>query len=154
MKALAQYATLYFGDSIIARWQNYYIDQTVEVGGLQYSYAMFEALGLESGDMQSEGTLEISFAASNDVVSLLVSAIRDAYYMRIETYSFDPRQGNGEPQSWQRLVGSYTGQITKATRQITTLLIEIGTTLSPIGSQVPPRNFTSRIIGAPCRLDQ
>jgi hypothetical protein len=32
------------------------------------------------------------------------------------------------------------------------LRLELGSSLAPVGAQVPPRTFTTRLIGAPCKL--
>ncbi len=32
------------------------------------------------------------------------------------------------------------------------ITLELGSSLSPIGAQVPPRTFSTRLVGVPCRL--
>jgi hypothetical protein len=34
----------------------------------------------------------------------------------------------------------------------TSIEMELGSSLSPVGAQVPPRTFSTQLIGAPCKL--
>jgi hypothetical protein len=149
MTAFAQYLRIFQGGTTFARWQNYYVNETVQLDNASFQFAIFEADGIESGDLQSESTLRVVFASDAGLFPLLLRSLRNAYSVEIQTYAFDPRQqGVG-----QILVGTYAGQIINAQRNTNQIVIELGATLSPVGSQVPPRKFTTRLVGAPCRLD-
>lgn len=149
MLAFAQYLKISKGSTVYASWQNYYVGETIELSGLSYTYQAFEADGIEAGDLESESSLSVIFTTSTDVTSLLINSLRQAFVVEINTYAFDPRQ----ERVGEYLVGTYIGQIIGAQRTSTQMILQLGATLSPVGSQVPPRKFTSRLIGAPCRLD-
>jgi hypothetical protein len=153
MKAIAQYITINKGEAVLARWQNYYIGRTISFEGQDYEPLDFEAEGIETGDLESESSLQITFPAIGKVYALLLETLRNGYILEVRSFSFDPRQGNTEPLAGQLLAGSYTGQVVGATRSQTQIIIEVGSSLSPVGSQVPPRKFSTTLIGVPCRLD-
>lgn len=150
---IAQYLTLYKGSTVFYRWQNYYANKNVTLSGQSYGFLLFQSDGIETGNLQTESTLSITFPAINSLYSTLLRALRNAYSVRIETYAFDPKQGNTSPQLGQIKVGTYDGEIINAQRSIIEFTIELGASLSPVGSQVPPRKLTSRLIGVPCRLN-
>jgi len=70
----------------------------------------------------------------------------------LKIYEFDSRLDNTVPQAGQDLIASYTAEVVDVSGTFSRLDIELGSSLSPVGAQVPPRKFTSYLIGSPLRI--
>jgi hypothetical protein len=152
MRAFAQYLQIYGASSTYARWQNYYGGSTVTWDGGEWEFLPFSADGIEAGDLQNEGSLVVVMPSTTKVYDTVLTALRQALTVDLRTYEFDPRSNNTTPQTTQVQIARYTAQVVNARRSIAQIELVLGGTLSPVGAQVPPRKFTSRLVGAPCRL--
>lgn len=152
MRAFAQYLHIYGAVSTYARWQNYYIDQTVTWESESWQFVPFEAEGIEAGDLQDEGSLVIVLPSTSDTYNTVLTAVRQALTVDVRTYDFDPRPNNSTPQAIQVQIARYTAQVVNARRSISQIELVLGSTLAPVGAQVPPRKFSTRLVGVPCRL--
>ena len=152
MRAFAQYLRIYGSTHTYARWQNYYIDAAVSLESASWQFVPFAAEGIETGDLQNEGSLAVVLPATSALYEQVLFALRQGLTVDIRTYEFDPRPNNVTPQATQTQVARYTAQVVNARRSFNQIELILGGTLSPVGAQVPPRKFTSRLVGAPCRL--
>jgi len=152
MRAFAQYLHIYGAVSSYARWQNYYVDQTVTWDSASWQFVPFEAQGIEAGDLQEEGSLVIVLPSTTDTYNTVLTAVRQALTVDVRTYDFDPRPNNTTPQAIQNQIARYTAQVVNARRSLSQIELVLGSTLAPVGAQVPPRKFSTRLVGVPCRL--
>jgi hypothetical protein len=83
---------------------------------------------------------------------LVEDALRNARLVELSMYEFDTLDGNTTPQADQDLIASYVGEVVGAGGPFESISLELGSSLSPVGAQVPPRKFTSRLIGVPVKL--
>lgn len=150
-RALSQFLKVTNGNTVVKRWQSYYIGQAVSWASFSWGYFPFFTDGLVSGQVGSD-RLTITMPATSEAAELVNAALKDAYLVEVSMFEFDTYLGNDEPQDDQQLVMSYLGEITGATATLTELTVELGSSLAPIGAQVPPRKFTNSLIGNPCRL--
>ena len=67
-------------------------------------------------------------------------------------YEFDTRLSQAAPIASQTLIATYVGEVSKISGNFTQLSVNLSSALSPVGAQVPPRKFTTLLIGAPVRL--
>lgn len=128
------------------------MNQSVAWSGQQWSYQPFNADGITVGKVESESSIVLRVPATTNMVEILLPSLDEGRLAELSIYEFDPNINNSSPQSGQVLIGSYTGEIVNINGTFTELEIELGSSLSPIGAQTPPRSFTSKLIGAPCRL--
>ena len=151
-RAQSQFLRIYSGSITYNRWQSYYVNTTVSWESAQWSYQPFEADGITAGSVQSESSINITLPATTNVIDSVLAALNESRLMELRMYEFDTILGNNAPQTGQSLIASYVGEVVNASGSFTTITVELGSSLSPIGAQVPPRKFTSRLIGVPCRL--
>lgn len=152
MRAFAQYLRIYGSTDTYARWQNYYANTTVTWESASWDFVPFAAEGIETGDLQNEGSLIVVLPATSALYEQVLFVLRQGLTVDIRTYEFDPRSNNTSPQTTQTQVARYTAQVVNARRSMSQIELVLGGTLAPVGAQVPPRKFTSRLVGAPCRL--
>ena len=151
MRAFAQYLRIYGSTDTYVRWQNYYGSDVTWESAI-WEFLPFSAEGIEAGDLQNEGSLVVVMPATTAVYETVLTALRQGLTVDIRTYEFDPRSNNTTPQATQLQIARYTAQVVNARRSLSQIELVLGGTLAPVGAQVPPRKFTSRLVGAPCRL--
>lgn len=148
MRALSQYLRIYDSGGITYhRWQSYYVDRVVLWAGAQWTYVPYVADGITAGVSGDESNITITAPAIGIVVDAFETAILDGRLVDVMIYQFDAYIGNDSPQATQQLVASFTGQVTGGSATVTALTMQIGSALSPVGAQIPPRKFTTAMMG-------
>ena len=148
----SQYLRIFDEAGTYHRWQNYYVNATVVSGGASWAFLPFDLDGFTAGQTGDEGGVSVTLPATALVVDVVGDALRNARLVELTMYEFDTLQGNNAPQSDQDLIASYVGEVVAAGGPFESVNLELGSSLSPVGAQVPPRKFTSRLIGVPCKL--
>ncbi len=154
-RAQAQYLRIFdTGGATYQRWQNFYINSTIVFNSASWTWLEFDCDGMTDGAGNDEGDLSITLPATPMVVAEIEAALRTGRLVEVQTYDFNVLRPTGEtdPLSDQELIASYVGEVVGAGGSFDTLEIELGSSLSPVGAQVPPRTYTSVLVGAPCRL--
>lgn len=148
MRAQSQYLRIYdSGGTTYQRWQSYYANTSVTWSGAKWLYVPFIADGITAGVSGDESNVTITAAATSMVIDAFEAAILEGRLVDLSIYQFDSNSGNDSPQAGQQLVAGYTGQVTGGAATLTTLTLQLGSALSPVGAQVPPRKFTTAIMG-------
>lgn len=148
----SQYLRIYSGATTYYRWQNWYVGQSITWDAATWTYQPFVANGMIGGTPGTDVGVSIDLPATELVVNLIDDAINDNYLCELRLYEFDTRLGNSAPQTAQRLIGTYVGEVIGAKGSFSLLNVSLGSSLAPTGAQAPPRKFTSLLIGAPIRL--
>lgn len=140
------------GGTVLQRWQSYYANATVSVSGQSWAYVPFIAEGFTEGISGDESNITVSAPAITLVVEALNAAIINGHIVELSIYQFDPELGNVTPQAGQTLIASYVGQVTGGGGGLTSLTVQLGSAVSPVGAQIPPRKFTTAIMGKGAKL--
>jgi hypothetical protein len=151
-RAQSQYLRIFSGSTTYQRWQSYYVNTSVTWESESWSYQPFDADGITAGEVQSESSISIRLPATTNVVEVVLQALDEARLAELQFYEFDTILGNSTPQTGQTLIASYLGEVVGVKGGFTEIEIELGSSLAPVGAQVPPRTFSTRLIGAPCKL--
>ena len=151
-RAQAQYLRLFDSSTTYQRWQSYYLGTPVSWSGAAWQYQQFDCDGITSGQSGSDGSLGITLPATQFVVDVIERALREAWLAEVTLYEFDPTIDNTTPQALQTLVALFVGEVVSGTGGLTSITVALGSSLSPIGAQIPPRTFSTRLIGIPCQL--
>lgn len=152
-RAQSQYLRIYDTAGVTyQRWQSYYANTTVSWSSASWGYVPFIADGFTAGIGGDETSVTITAPATSVVIAAFEAAISSGRLADLTIYQFDSTLGNNTPQVGQTLVGSFTGQVVGGSSGLTTITLQLGSALSPIGAQIPPRKFTTAIMGTGCRL--
>lgn len=151
-RAQAQYLRIFAGTTTYQRWQSYYVNTSVIWNGQQWAYQPFDATGITAGEFQSESSLSVTLPATTNVVDVVLQALDEGRLVELNLYEFDTLLDNNNPQDEQSLIASYIGEVVNVQGTLTTIQIELGSSISPVGAQIPPRKYTSQLVGAPCKL--
>jgi hypothetical protein len=148
----SQYLRIFSGSTTYQRWQSYYVNTSVTWESAAWSYQPFDADGITAGEVQSESSISVSLPATTNVMEVVLQALDEARLAELRLYEFDTILGNSTPQAGQTLIASYLGEVVGVSGGFTSIQMQLGSSLSPVGAQVPPRTFSTRLIGAPCKL--
>jgi hypothetical protein len=151
-RAQAQYLRIFSGATTYQRWQSYYVNTSVSYGGAAWAYQPFDADGITAGEVQSESSISVRLPATTNAIDVALQALDEARLAELQLYEFDTLLGNATPQAGQTLIASYLGEVVGVSGSFTSIEMELGSSLSPIGAQVPPRKYTSKLTGSPCKL--
>jgi hypothetical protein len=151
-RAQSQFLRIYSGTTTYQRWQSYYVNTNVTWESAAWSYQPFDADGITAGGVESESSISVALPATTNVIESVLAALNEARLVELRMYEFDTILGNASPQAGQNLIASYLGEVVSANGTFTSIVMELGSSLSPVGAQVPPRKFTTRLIGVPCLL--
>jgi len=153
-RAQSQYLRIYDASTSITlqRWQSYYANVSVTFDSQSWAFVPFIAEGFTEGISGDESNITISAPAIPLVVGALETAITKGHLVEIKTYQFDALLGNDAPQAGQQLIAAYVGQVTGGGGSLTELQVQLGSPVAPVGAQIPPRTFTTAIIGKGAKL--
>jgi len=153
MRAQSQYLRIYDTAGVsYQRWQSYYANTNVTWSGASWNYVPFIADGITAGSSGTEQAVSVTAPATGVVVDAFLAAIRDGRLVDLSIYQFDSTISNDTPQASQELVAAYTGQVVGGSGGLTSITLQLGSALNPVGAQIPPRTFTTAIMGKGCRL--
>jgi hypothetical protein len=148
----SQFLRIFSGSTTYQRWQAYYVNTSVTWESASWSYQPFDADGITAGEVQSESSISVTLPATTNVMEVVLQALDEARLAELRLYEFDTILGNSTPQTGQTLIASYLGEVVGVSGSFTSIQMQLGSSLSPVGAQVPPRTFSTRLIGAPCKL--
>lgn len=152
-RAQSQYLRIYDTAGVTyQRWQSYYANTTVSWSSSSWVYVPFIADGFTAGIGGDEANVSVTAPATSVVIEAFLEAINNGRLVDLSIYQFDTLQGNNSPQVGQALVAGYTGQVVGGSSSLTSITLQLGSALSPVGAQIPPRKFTTAIMGKGCRL--
>jgi len=148
----SQFLRIFSGSTTYQRWQSYYVNTSVTWESASWAYQPFDTDGITAGEVQSESSISINLPATTTVMEVVLQALNEARLAELKFYEFDTLLGNDTPQATQTLIASYLGEVVGVKGSFTSIQLELGSSLSPVGAQVPPRTFSTRLIGSPCKL--
>ncbi len=148
----AQYLRIFDETTTYARWQGYYVNQTITWQNASWRYHPFTANGLIGGTAGTDVGVSIDVPATSTAVALFEAALGYNRLCELRMYEFDTRLSQAIPQSTQDLIGIYVGEVISISGSFASLTVGLGSSLAPVGAQVPPRKYTNILIGAPIRL--
>ena len=151
-RSQSQFLRIFDTDSTYQRWQTYYVNQDITFASATWSYMPFNGNGIVESGASGGKSVTITVPATNSVIEAFNLALSYRRLCELSIYQFDSRLDQTAPQAGQQLIASYTAQIASISGTFTRLEIELGSSLSPVCAQMPPRKFTSYLIGVPLRI--
>ena len=151
-RAQSQYLKFYTGATNHYLLQSYYVNSTISLDSLSWTYFPFNADGLMQSSAAGGNGVSLTVPATEKAVDIFTIALSREYLVQLKIYEFDSRLSNVAPETSQTLIVDFIGVIKSMSGDFNTLSVELGSNLSPVGAQVPPRKFTSYLIGYPIRI--
>jgi hypothetical protein len=142
---------LYSGSTTYLRWQNYYVNTSLSFLSQTWEFFPFEFDGIAESAAPGGNELTIALPATSSAVSEFSKAQADLMICEINLYEFSAYLSQSAAPSTFTVVATHLGQVLNLGGSFTQLQVGLGTVLSPVGSQVPPRTYSTALIGAPLR---
>lgn len=133
--------------TVVARYQSYWPGLTVD----SHTFYPFNPTAIVSNATGGQQSLSIDLAISGEIVSVIEAGLGNGYFIELNFYQFTPTT-DGSPPTAKTLFASYIGELISASQDETTLSIQVGSSLDPVEAQVPPRKFTTTLIGEPPKI--
>jgi hypothetical protein len=144
---------LFQGSDTFLAVQNYYLTGSVLADGVEYQFLDFSASGMTSSTNADSSTTQVTLPALTTVILQTEQALAQGWLARLRIYRFEADAGPTSPPSGQTTMVDIIGEVTGAASPSDAIMtLEIGSALAPIGAQIPPRRFTSALVGVPARL--
>lgn len=131
-----------------SKWQSYFRD-TTPAG---YKFLEFRCAGIVATQQGDQGELTVTLPATPDVVDAVNDATGTGRLVAVRFYEFDAALGDDAPNGSEELIAQFVGEVIGGDADAYSYTLRLGSSLASIGAQVPPRRFTSELIGTPCRL--
>lgn len=147
-----QFLTLFDSSTVYYRWQRDYINKTVQWEGQSWSYQSFAADGITEGDGASESSLVVSLPATKLTMEAFRAALANGWLALLRQYEFSLQPGQDPVPDDQRLIASYIGEVIGGRGSLSRIEMELGSAIAPVGVQIPPRTYSSYLIGVPAQL--
>lgn len=150
-KGQACYLRVFSGATDFQRWQSYYVNQTVSLSSKTWAYHPFTVEAFTGGSTPGERfTLQVP--ATNEAVETFTYALGLNWLCEVKLYEFNTLATQSGPPSSQVLIASVFGEVVEVRGGFTVLSVTIGSGLAPVGAQIPPRTYTTPLVGSPLRI--
>ena len=141
--AIGNFLTLRTGGNVRHRFQNFFINETVQHDGSSFGFLPFGFSGVtinRTGD-----NTEASLVLPNNQLARAwaVEAIEARWLAHVQLMVLDP----DDRTSFQQL-HQYFGKVASGNWDETTVQLTLSTVLDAVGADVPMRRLTQRLIGA------
>ena len=128
--------------TVVRQWQNRW-SQAVD----GHQFMPFRIDEVHSAISSSSDTVSIQFPETKAVVDLVEAAVAEAYIVQLTIKKYtSPSATTGGT-----VVAMTTGEVVQASMNTQLVQVVLGSSLDPVGAQVPPRRYTTTILGAPAR---
>ncbi len=134
--------------------QNFYQNGTITVSGDQYQFLDFqigEMVATSGSADQSE--LTITLPGLTAASTALTQGLSEGWLATVTVYRFVAATPPMAPPAGQTIILQPVGEVIGGSEEFPSgVTLLIGSALESLGAQVPPRRFTSSLVGTPCRL--
>jgi hypothetical protein len=129
--------------TVVKQWQNRWNSQTIE----GHEFMPFMINEINSAISSNSDTVTIQFPEIKAIVDLVEAAVSAAYIVQLSIKKYTtPTATTGGT-----VVAMTTGEVVQASMNTQMVQVVLGSSLDPVGAQVPPRRYTTTILGAPAR---
>jgi len=133
--------------------QSFYRQAPVTIGADSYQFLDFTVDGLANTGSADQNELTLTFPGLTAISSAADDAMAEGWLATITVYQFDLPTRPDTPPPGQVVLLTAIGEVTGGSEDFpATVTITVGSALESLGAQVPPRRFTSALVGTPCRL--
>jgi len=130
------------------KWQSYFRDTAPD----GFVFAELRTGGIVATQHGDQAEMSVTLPATPVIVAAVYEAISAARLVQVTFWEFDPSLGDEEPNGSDEILSTFTGEVIGGSSDFYSITMTLGSSLASIGAQVPPRRFTTDLVGTPCRL--
>jgi hypothetical protein len=133
--------------------QNLYRQGSILQGGDSYQFLDFTVDGLASTGNADGTELTVNLPGLTAISSAADDALEEGWLAAVTVYRFEAAAPPDAPPAGQVTIIDTIGEVIGGGEEFPrSVTITIGSALETLGAQVPPRRFTTALVGTPCRL--
>jgi hypothetical protein len=133
--------------------QSFYRQGPVTIGADSYQFLDFIVNGLANTGNADQTDLTITLPGLTAISTAADDAMAEGWLATVTIYRFDLPTRPDTPPPGQVVLLEAIGEVTGGGEDFpATVTITVGSALESLGAQVPPRRFTTALVGTPCRL--
>jgi hypothetical protein len=138
--ALVQYLRFFKGGTDFFKWQNYFIDQSVD----GYVYQGYRSSGVLTNRSSDENGISIEMPANPSILVVMEAAIGDQWLCESIVYRLtDPTNA-----ATKVVVSRFIGEVLSVSTNMVTITFELGAGIDALTAQIPGRKITSALVGS------
>ena len=146
--------TIFSGNTTYIRWQNYYVNETINffvqgVGTVPFEFFPFEFGGINDSAAVGGAEMTVAMPATSAALTQFLKAQSNLRLCELKLYEFSAYLAQTPPPQNFQVVATHVGQVLNLGGTFTQLQVGLGSVLSPVGAQVPPRTYSTALIGSP-----
>ena len=141
--ALAVCVKFYQGNDVKARWQNFWMQSTID-GYSPKSFQTSEILLNRSAD---EGGITLTLPALADDKDFFLDAIQGEYLADVRMYEQEIASEMPASFASMALVGRFVGEVQAMRMTVSDLTISVGAAVDAINGDIPGRRITTSLVG-------
>jgi hypothetical protein len=130
------------------KWQSYF-RETAPDG---FVFAELRTGGIVATQEGDQAEMTVTLPATPLIVAAVEDAISAGRLVQVQFWEFDSSLGDESPNGSEVVISQFLGEVIGGSSDFYSITMRLGSSLSSVGAQVPPRRFTTKIIGTPCRL--
>lgn len=134
-------------DTVLHRYQNRWVEQDVD-GFAHYPFSTGQSTSNRSG---GQSGIDLDLALSQPMIDVIEAAITGGHYLQVAIKKYQPTPGDIPPTAYTTLV-DFFGEVIQASLNSVSINVTVGSNLDPVQAQVPPRKFTTKLVGSPPQL--
>ena len=138
--ALVQFLRFFKGGTDFLKWQNYFVDQTID----GYVYQGFKSSGVLTNRSADENGISIEMPANPSILGMMETAIGDQWLCESIVYRLtDPSSA-----ATRVVAARFIGEVLGVSTDMVTIGFELGAGIDALTAQIPGRKITSALVGS------
>lgn len=140
--ALGVFVRFYSNAGDVGRWQNFFINKTVD----GYAHKVFNIGSVVLNRSAGESALDLELPTTEANVSFVETAIQDSLLARVTVYEM-PAGSIPKSLVGASIVSTFVGEVINANLDVTTIRLELGSAMDAVTGDIPGRKITTSLVG-------
>jgi hypothetical protein len=141
--AIAAFLTFYSGNTTHGRWQNFFVNKTVN----SHNYVNFDTSEILLNRSADEGGISITMAAKDSHLTFFETAIANEYLGQITLYEMPVSSSLPTDLSNATVIARFVGEVMGMSTDLTQIKVELGAALDAVSGDIPGRKMTTSLVG-------
>ena len=140
---IATFLRFFTGNTDVFKWQNFFVDKTVN----NHAYHSFSATDIALNRSASEGGISLSLPLTKQSLFYMEAAYNEAYLIEIQLYELSLANGMPTDIGSGTQVARFVGEVIAMSCDLVTLTVELGAGIDAVSEDIPGRKFTTSLVG-------
>lgn len=140
---IATFLRFFTGNTDVFKWQNFFVDKTVD----GHAYHSFSASEIALNRSASDGGITLELPLTKQSLFYMEAAYNEAYLIEIQLYELPLTAGIPTGIGSGTQVARFVGEVVAMSCDLVTLTVELGAGIDAVSEDIPGRKFTTSLVG-------